>query len=159
MNSKHKKQQGLTLPEVLIAISIIGVLVGIFSTALTGNIKLMTKTGQGNQAAEVLNYFGRRVIDGDTIVLATESAPAVWDYGDLVGSFYDQAARSSFSNPAYYKVTVTHKGHITLSTAQLTEYQIDVCYKNQGEPTCIQGITYGPDLNDPERTSQLLGIS
>lgn len=159
MNIQRHLKKGLTIPEVLIAMSIIGVLVGVFSTALTGNLKIMTQTGKGNQASEVLNYFGRRIIDGDMLVIASENEPAVWDYGDLVNSFYDQAARSSFSNPAYYKVTVTHNGTINLSTASLVQYDIEVCYKNQGDPICIEGTTYGPGLNSPEQTSQLLGIS
>ncbi len=159
MKSYKQAIKGLTLPEVLIAMSIIGVLVGVFSTALTGNLKIMTQTGKGNQASEVLNYFGRRIIDGDSLVLAVEDETSVWDYGDLINSFYDQAARSSFSNPAHYKVTVTHNGIVSLSTASLVQYDIEVCYKNKGEPVCINGTTYGPGLNSPERTSQLLGIS
>ena len=72
-----RRHLGLTVPEVLIAIAMIGVLVPIFSTALTGNIRILSKTSNQTQGAEVMGYLGKQIVDGDALLLAEENKPLV----------------------------------------------------------------------------------
>ncbi len=148
-----RRNLGLTVPEVLIAIAMIGVLVAVFSTALTGNIRILSKTSNQTQGAELMGYLGKQIVDGDALLLATEESPLVWDYGELSSAFGD------LKDPKNYRVTVTHDGTVSLSTASITQYKIEVCNMNSGGEACITAVTFGPSIDEAGQSSALNGIS
>ena len=52
MNKSKMSQKGLTVVEVLLALTVIGIILGLFSATMTSNLKVNQTTGQQSQAAE-----------------------------------------------------------------------------------------------------------
>ena len=152
--------KGLTIVEVLIALSIVGVIIGVFSTALTANLRASQKTGTQGQAVQLLGYIGQKVAEGDSNLLPAINQSKSWDYGQLSSTFADLASATGFDNQDDYKITVTHNGTVRVSTAILADYLIEVCNNSANGSSCIQGTTFGPERNtNYDGTPPLPGIS
>ena len=131
-----------------------------FTTAMLGNLRHTTVSGQRTQAAQVLNYLGRRVAGGDALVLPTMGNSLTWDYGDLASTFVDLDGGEGFAEPERYRVAIAASGTVSVAGASVVQYDIDVCFENQGGESCVRGTTLGaPALAGPGATPPLPGIN
>ena len=157
------KERGLTILEVVLAVAIIAIVMGVLTTTVVSNLKQTSTTGASSQAAQVLNYLGRRVAGGQTEVLPPANTTARrWDYGQLT-AFTDLAtAERGISDPIFYKAQVTNSGQVQLAGSQLTRYTIEVCHERGGGEHCVSGTTFGPSpLNaaNPNSVPPLPGLN
>jgi len=165
LNSRPRGESGLTLLEVVLALAVLGVLGAVFTTAILSNLRHTTVAGQRTQAAQALNYIGRRVAGGDSAVLPSAVAESLtWDFGDLGTAFPDLAGSDGFADPDRYRVVVTASSELTLfsgaDAATLVQYDIDVCFQNQGTESCVRGTTLGaPATAAASETPPLPGIN
>ena len=157
----HKKtqrsSQGLTIPEVLFALVIIGVMTAVFSLALTSNMKAMQKTGKATQSAELLNYFGRRLLEGDSSLITSEKTPLSWDYGSLAQSFTGLAS-NQFSDIDKFNLSIVNNGDISLSSSKLSRYTLTVCSKVSDNESCSSAMTIAPSIENPVNSNQPLPV-
>lgn len=140
-----RRQQGLTIVEVIVAIAILGVVTTAITTTYVNSIRVNSDSGRRTQSAQVLNSIGRRVAGGDAIVLPTADTPLAWDYGELSESFPDMTGRD-YGDADLFRVTVENLGTVTVGTAETTHYRLTVCTGSQGgvEERCLTGDTAGP---------------
>ncbi len=157
--TKHARRLGLTMIEVLIALAIFGTVLTVLSAALVKNVQQTTVSGQRTQAAQVLNYLGRRVVGGDNAVLPNANAELRWEYGELAQAFPDLRDEGGFSNPASYRVVIRNLGTITLATSSATQYRLDVCFVQGEGEQCIPATTVGPAPAAPGNNPLLPGIN
>lgn len=143
--NKYRSQKGLTVVEVLIALSLIGVIIAVFSTSLGGNLRVTQSTGQKGQAAQLMTYIGQQVINGNTAFLVNANSSQTFDYNSL-GARTDLSTDAGLADLDNYKVTLSNVKQVTFQTISLFEYVINVCYKTQGDESCVQGSTLGHDL-------------
>lgn len=154
------RERGLTIIEVVLAVAIIAIIMGILTTTVVTNLKQTSVTGASTQAAQVLNYLGRRVAGGHADVLPSNGAPLTWDYGNLT-AFKDLVSGGGVSDPALYKAQIVYTGDVTLASSSLRRYDIEVCHKRAGEH-CVSGITFGPappTLPNTNAIPPLLGLN
>lgn len=151
---------GLTLLEVILALAVLAILGATFTTAMLGNLRHTTVAGQRTQAAQVLNYLGRRVAGGDTVVLPLLGESLTWEYGELGTSFVDLEDGEGFAEPERYRVEIAASGTISVAGATVVQYDLDVCFQNQDGESCVNGTTLGaPALPGPGTTPPLPGIN
>lgn len=161
----NRKQAGITLLEVVLALAVLAVLGAVFSTSILTNLRHTTVSGQRTQAAQALNYFGRRVAGGDPAVLPTTiGATLSWDYAELGDAFEDLAGNDGFADAERYRVDVTATNEITLfsglDAATVVQYDIAVCFQNQDAESCVRGTTLGAPASAPAgETPPLPGIN
>lgn len=136
---------GLTLLEVVLALAVLAILGATFTTVVLGNLRHTSTSGQRTQAAQVLNYLGRRVAGGDAPVLPQPGETLRWDYGDLNAAFPDIANSDGVAAPRLYRAEVASTGSLALAGASVIQYDLSVCYRNAGtSETCVRGTTFGP---------------
>jgi prepilin-type N-terminal cleavage/methylation domain-containing protein len=151
---KHSHlQQGLTLVEVLISFTIVGILLAVLSTSVTSNLGHTRVAGQKTEAVQILNFMGRMASSGDSSATGnlptSTSTPKVWNYNSLGTDFPELSSGSTatIANPALYKVTIELGGTVALATSaavSLRQYDITVCFK-QSKEECIVTTTFGPN--------------
>lgn len=137
------KQQGLTMLEVMVAMVVIGIALAFFANLTSTNLRQSTVSGARTQSGQLLNYFGRRVVGGDAMVLPAAGESLSWAYGELTGAFPDLRNEGSFANPDRYSVRIVSNGSVSLAAANMRRYDITVCQQGQ-EGTCVTGTTLGP---------------
>lgn len=141
------REAGLTLLEVVLALAVLAILGATFTTAMLGNLRHTTNAGQRTQAAQVLNYLGRRVAGGDTVVMPTVGDSLAWNYGELAAAFPDIDRTAGFSNPDLYRVEVSASTTVSVTGATLVQYDLAVCFERQDGETCVRGATLGAPTN------------
>jgi type II secretory pathway pseudopilin PulG len=151
-------RKGISIVEVIIAISIIAIMFAVLTPALIDNSKRTAGTGQITQAASMLNFFVRQIVGGNAQVLADDT-PISWNYGALSSSALGLNTEKDLGNPNLYKVTVSNQGEVTVLTSSATQYQIDVCFQQGSEETCINAKTLGPAPTDTGLGRILPGIN
>jgi prepilin-type N-terminal cleavage/methylation domain-containing protein len=143
------KQAGLTLVEVLVSIVIISIVLVAFASVIVGNIRQNAMSGNRTAAAQVMNYLGRRAVEGQGVVLPT--APATnktWDYNTLRGTFPDLTQERQSANPDVYRAAIINDGQPGWAAGMsLTSYTIRVCWKATDAPggeSCVESQTLAP---------------
>lgn len=144
---------GLTLLEVVLALAVLGVLGAVFTTAFVSNLRHTTTAGQRTQAAQVLNYVGRRVVGGDRSVVPALGSTLSWDYGELGAAFPDIAGGEGVAEPERYSVTVTGTQNVTLQEATVVQYDLSVCFNTSDGESCVRGTTLGSARDNPSGTT------
>ncbi len=138
-------RQGFTIIEVLISLAILIVAISILSSTIIGSTRHDRNSGQRTQAVELLNYIGRYALEGSTTVIPTSATtPKIIDYGAISSTFPELLVQGGFSNPSLYKATITFKGPVALSTAVANQYDINVCWKDKDQESCVLATTLGP---------------
>lgn len=140
---RMKGQSGVTIVEVLIALAVVGVITALLSTAVVGNLQKTRTFGGRTQAAQILNYFGRRVAGGDSAVLPGAGAPLNYGYGQLTSAFSELTSEGGFAEPDRYRVEIVNQGAVTLAGASAVRYDVTVCFEAQGGESCVGGTTLG----------------
>jgi len=139
-----RRAEGLSVIEVLVAITILGIVTAAILTTYVSSIRNNADAGRRTQSVQILNSIGRRVAGADPLVLAQPDAPIVWDYGELKTAF-PELTGDGIANPDLYRVVVTNAGEISLGTAQVTHYTVQTCTRAQGSSAerCVVGDTAG----------------
>lgn len=141
-------RQGMTIIEVLIAMVILSMILTAFAGVVVSSIKQNSIAGGRTASVRLLDYFGRRVAEGDAAVLpAGSDSTATWDYGSLKSSFPELANGRQFDKPELYRAMVTAQGAPGWATANglaLVSYEVSVCWKSAGVESCTDALTVGP---------------
>lgn len=138
------KQNGMSVVEVIMAVSIIAIMFAILTPALINSSQRTAITGQTVQASLVLNFFVRQIVGGNNSVLAPSDQALSWDYGKLSSSGLGLADEKDLAKPDLYKVTVSQEGSVKLLSAESIQYRTEVCFAQGRDETCVDAVTLGP---------------
>jgi prepilin-type N-terminal cleavage/methylation domain-containing protein len=138
-------RKGITLIELLIALAILSVAMSGFTYLIINNMRFNASSGFKSQAAQILNYLGRRAVNGDGDVLPSGSIKQ-WGYTQLSTSFTDLAKAGNLAEPDLFRAEVSDLGPWTNEdgTVSLQRYRVRVCWKNADIEECIKAHTLGP---------------
>jgi len=154
-HSQGRRASGLSVIEVLVALAILGIVTAAILTTYVGSIRANADAGRRTQSVQILNALGRRVAGADSIVLAQPGAALTWGYGDLKTGFPELTGDGA-ANPDLYRASVTNAGVVTLGSAEVTHYTVEVCTRSraEGAESCVSGDTAGvpPGPTDDEPT-------
>jgi prepilin-type N-terminal cleavage/methylation domain-containing protein len=143
---KTSSKSGLTIVEVLVSIVIISIVLVAFASVIVANIRQNAMSGNRTAAASLMNYLGRRAVEGQGAVLpAAPDTEKKWDYTKLRDSFPDLAEEG---NPDVYRAEVLNVGVPAWAGASsLTSYTIRICWKAADAPngeSCVESQTLAP---------------
>jgi len=148
----HRRQRGMTLLEVMIALGILMVVMGALATILTDSIRFNASAGQRTQAVQILNYLGRQIVGGNADLMPASGNQLNWDYGKLGNAFTDLDQGGHYADPDNYRARITNKGQpasLAGSGVSLDQYEIEVCWKSGGKDVCVRTTT----LSSPPPTA------
>ena len=148
--SYSKRNRGMTIVEVLVAVVILSIVLVAFAGVIVGNIRQNATSGNRTAAAQVLNYLGRRAVEGQAAVLpAVGENSRAWNYGSLNASFPDLKQERNAANSDLYRAEILDQGDpvwSSLETESLVSYQINVCWRDAGKENCVTAQTVAPEL-------------
>lgn len=148
MRNSSKRRSGLTLIEVLVAIVILSLVLVGFASVIVANIRQNAISGNRTAAAQLMNYLGRRAVEGQGAVLpVAPDASKTWAYATLRTSFPDLTQENQSANPDLYRAEVTNQGVPVWATSKglaLTSYQIRVCWNSAEGEQCVESQTMAP---------------
>lgn len=150
---------GMTLLEVVVAVAVIGIIAAILTTAIVGSMKTTRRFGGRTEAAQLMNFLGRRVAGGETALLPQAGTPLAWAYGQVGTAFPDLRDAGGFTDPARYRASVQNMGEISASGATVTEYRVSVCFQDNGGESCVAGTTLSSPPSAPVDEPPLPGIN
>jgi len=142
-----KRESGLTLIEVIIALAILSIALGGLTALLLTSMKQDLSSGKRTQAAQILNYLGRQQVGGDPRLRTTPDRPLLWNYGQLSEAFPELEHIGGIGDPDLYKVKVRNLGtppEILEVGVDLDAYEIFVCWRTGAEENCLKGETLAP---------------
>lgn len=148
-----KKAVGLTLIEVVMALSILALTLTAFFTLTLSSIRQNQVSGSRTQAVQVMNYIGRRVTGADSVVSPLAATPtSSWTYGQLRTAFPDLAQATSLVSPDFYRASVTNRGLWNGASVTLAQFRIIVCWRASGGEKCVQSDTLAanPDASSTD---------
>lgn len=148
--TSSRRALGLTLLEVILALAVLAVLGATFTTYMLGNLRHTTVAGQRTQAAQVLNYLGRRVAGGDGVVLPDEGETLSWAYGEMGVAFPDMVGADGIAEPARYRAEITATGTVSVVGASVVQYDLVVCFQVPDGESCTRGTTLGAPASAQE---------
>jgi len=140
-----RNSAGLTLVEVILAISVLAVVVAGLTVALAGYLRQNVSAGKRSEAAQIINYLGRRVMAGDPDLRVPSGSNRIWDYGTLGESFPDLVGTNT-AQPGRYRAEIANLGSPDWATdlgLELTAYRIRVCWRHAGQTSCAEAYTLG----------------
>lgn len=153
-------QHGLTLVEVIIALAIVAVIATILMTTVASSFRIDRASGERTQAAQYLNYLGRRISGGHRAALPDVAESSVaWAYGELPAAFDDLTAKGGFADPDRYRASVSIDGDVSLPSASVVHYVIDVCWRGSDGEHCVTGHTGGPPPAASDAPPPLPGLN
>jgi prepilin-type N-terminal cleavage/methylation domain-containing protein len=135
--------KGLTLIEVMVAMSVLLVALTAFGSLTVSNLRQNQVSGSRTQAVQIMNYLGRRVTGADSAVTPTSTAtPLIWNYGALRSAFPDL---SQTGNPDVYRAKVTNNGQWNGAGVTVAQFRVEVCWRSPGGETCVRSDTLAAD--------------
>ncbi len=148
---QHKYNQGMTIIEVLVAVVILSLVLVAFAGVIVANIRQNATSGSRTAAAQVMNYLGRRVVEGQGAVLPVAPATSrAWNYGTLNTNFPDLSKEKQAANSDLYRADIINQGSpawsTTSVTAGLASFQINVCWRDGGNENCVTSQTVAPNV-------------
>lgn len=154
---KHTYSLGLTLLEVLLSIAILSVVMLGLNATLISSLRQTSVAGSRTQAVQILNYLGRRIVGGDTFLLASNRLQ--FDYGTLRQNFPDLPSEVRFANPDLYRAEIENLGPPPWGNAlgvDVHRYRISVCWKQGGQEFCTAGQTLSAPPSSGNTSSPVL---
>ncbi len=156
-------RRGLTLLEVLVALSILGVILAAFTVSAVSSLRHNAVSGSRTAAVQLMNYLGRRVVGGDRVVLpAVNQTVRAWEYGTLSAAFPDLARDLPHANPDRFRAEVVSEGRPGWAVQlglDLTQYRIRVCWRGPEREHCTEAATLGVSPNAAGSAPPLPGIN
>lgn len=138
-------QRGLSLVEVIVALAVVMIAIGILTTAVVSNIRLTSTSGARTQTTQYLNYLGRLVSGGAPVVLAESGSPIEWAYGELGVTFSDlPTGGGGLEEAARYRAEIENLGAVTFLGANAVQYRVRICSQTATGESCAVGLTLGP---------------
>lgn len=131
---------GFSLIEVLVAILVLGIVLSAVAITMTSSMRQNLSAGNRSQAAQVMNYLGRRIAGGQI----SELADRQWDYGTLSTAFADLKREGNLADTNLYRAEVDQLPRIGLGTTRIPHYRVTVCWTNADGESCVTGDTAGP---------------
>lgn len=143
MNDGVRRSQagGFTLVEVILAISVLAIVLAAVSITVVSSIQHNVTSGSRSQAAQILNYLGRRIAGGEISSFGGTS----WDYGQLAGAFSDLSRERNLADPDLYRAQVAQLPPIGLGTSAVPHYRVTVCWDGANGESCVSGDTAGAE--------------
>lgn len=138
--SLRRTSAGFTLVEVILAISVLAIVLVAVSTTIVSSIQHNVTSGSRSQAAQVMNYFGRRIAGGEISSLGGTS----WDYGELHTSFHDLKREGNLADTSLYRAEIAQLPNIGLGDTSIPHFRITVCWDGANGESCVVGNTAGP---------------
>lgn len=139
MVRKRSATDGFTLVEVLMAIAVLAIVLSAVSLTVVSSIRQNVSSGSRSQAAQVLNYLGRRISGGEMSMLGGTE----WDYGQLTAAFADLSRETDLADPDLYRAQIEQVGEMGIETTSVPQFRVQVCWRMGGEETCVVGDTAG----------------
>lgn len=149
-----RTSQGLTLIEVLAAMTILAVVVTAFSASVVSTFDTTRQMGDRTDANTVLGFFGRMAAGGagKPLTYSPAEGKKVYAYGSLKTAFPELASGDTkIKDPNLYRVTVTSPGTVTIGSIQVYQYNTQVCWRDGTQDACINGLTAGPLASPTEQ--------
>ncbi len=153
-------RKGLTLLEVLLALSLLSVVLLALNASLVSNLRGTAEAGLRTQAVQILNYLGRRVVGGE--LLPVPGTPLAYGYGSLKQSFPELARESHQANPDLYRASIQNLGAPSWAQSlnlPIHEYEIQVCFRKAGGESCAKARTFSAIPGQGESAPPLPGIN
>jgi prepilin-type N-terminal cleavage/methylation domain-containing protein len=160
--SSNLMTRGLTIVEVLVAIVILSIVLVAFAGVIVANIRQNAMSGNRTAAAQVMNYLGRRAVEGDGAVLpASPTLTKSWAYNTLRTSFPDLTQEKQSANPNVYRAEVINQGlpSWTASAPSLTSYTVRVCWNSPDGESCVESQTLAPISTGVSAPAPLNGLN
>lgn len=132
--------RGFTLVEVLIAIAVLGIVLSAVSITMLSSIRQNHVAGNRSQAAQIVNYLGRRIAGGEI----SQLGGTTWGYGSLATSFVDLNRERNLADTNLYRAQVLQLPRIGLGTTSIPHYRVTVCWNISEGESCVSGDTAGP---------------
>jgi prepilin-type N-terminal cleavage/methylation domain-containing protein len=117
-----KRDTGLTLAEVLVALAALGIVIAVLTTAMVTSMQQNLVAGGRTQAVQILNHLGRLASGGDARVIT--DTQTIWGYGQLPAAFTGLASGDGFMAPERYRAVVSHRGTLGIGTALINKEQV-----------------------------------
>lgn len=155
----YARSAGLTLLEVILALAVLAIVGSVFTTAVLRNLSHTTTSGTRTQAAQVLNYFGRRIVGGDAALQPLTGESLVWDYDQLSAAFPDIGGATGMADADRYRVQILAVGPSTVAEATLQQYDVTVCFQTSDAESCVTGTTLSSSVGATGSTPPLPGIN
>lgn len=140
MRRLRLSNSGFTLIEVILAIAVLGVVLAAVAITMVSSMQHNVASGSRSQAAQVMNYLGRRVAGGEISNLGDTE----WDYGGLATSFGDLTRESNLADPDLYRAEIAQLPNIGIGDTRIPHYRVRVCWEDGSGETCVEGHTAGP---------------
>lgn len=149
-----KRDSGLTIVEVLVALAVLAIVIAVLTTAMVTSMQQNVVAGGRTQAVQILNYLGRLASGGDARVITERLVGSYvrWDYGELPTVFTELAAGDGFMSPERYRAEVINRDELVIGAApmiHLIHYWVQVCWQAPNGEQCVSGDTAGPALDPP----------
>jgi type II secretory pathway pseudopilin PulG len=142
-----KRETGLTLVEVLVALVVLGTVITVLAASMVTSMQQNLVAGGRTQAVQILNHLGRLASGGDARVI-TETE-VIWEYGQLPRVFTELAAGRGFMAPERYRAEITRVGALSIGAASMEHYRVRVCWQTPNGELCVSGDTAGPAVVPP----------
>lgn len=147
-----KRETGLTLAEVLVALAVLGIVIAVLTTAMVTSMQQNLVSGERTQAVQILNFLGRLASGGDARVIPENNESnnqnyVAWGYGQLPTAFTELASGDGFMAPERYSAEVVRVGQLRIGATlidSMFHYRVEVCWQAAGGELCITGDTAGP---------------
>jgi type II secretory pathway pseudopilin PulG len=153
-------RRGLSLVEVIVALAIVMIAIGILATAIVSNLRVTSTFGARTQTTQYLNYLGRLVSGGTPTVLAEPGTPLEWAYGDMATSFSDlPTGGGGLEEAGRYRGEVENLGDVAFLGANAVQYRVTVCSMTANGESCTVGLTLGPPPSTGIAAPPLPGIN
>lgn len=134
------RQRGMTLVEVLVAITVLGVALAAFTGVMLQSQRTNSEAGIRTQAVQLLNYLGRRAATSDpAVVPIPPETERSWVVGTL-GRTYFADLNTAGIDLNLFSAAVTNRGPVPFAGITGVEYRIEVCWRHLGG-SCVVGTT------------------
>jgi len=151
-----KREAGLTLAEVLVALAVLGIVIAVLTTAMVTSMQHNLVSGERTQAVQILNFLGRLASGGDARVIT--DTQVIWGYNQLPTVFTELASGDGFMTPERYRAEVARVGALSIGAASMEHYRVRVCWQAANGELCITGDTAGPAVVPPGGVAPALPI-
>ncbi len=140
MSKRARNTSGFTLIEVILAIAVLAIVLSAVAITMVSSINHNVTSGSRSQAAQIMNYLGRRLAGGEVSNLGGTE----WDYGELTTAFGDMTREANLADANLYSARIQQMPRVGLGTTTIPHYRVSVCWQGGEGESCVQGDTAGP---------------